>query len=235
MNDILVNKEAAIGSPPPVVTEHPVVPLGLKARAPRFSLVAKAASIFRQLQTAYELRRYNPRTIAGYFRKQGAQVGEGCFIVPTYLGTEPYLIKIGNHVAVAAGVGFITHDGAAWVFRDQVPDLQVFGAIVIEDNCFIGMNAILCPNVRIGRNSVVAAGSVVISDVPPNSVVMGVPARPWGSLEKYREKCLERWVQQRPTDALVEGGATWWTSRHVQSNSARLKRNLLELFRDKLA
>jgi len=234
MNDISVDKEAAIG-PPPAVTEHRVAPLGLKPREPRFSLGAKAASVFRQLQTAYELRRYNPRTIAEYFRKQGAQIGEGCFIVPTYLGTEPYLIKIGNRVAVAAGVGFVTHDGAAWVFRDQVPDLQVFGPIVIEDNCFIGMNAILCPNVRIGRNSVVAAGSVVISDVPPNSVVMGVPARPWGSLDKYREKCMERWAQQRPTDAFVEPGATWWTSQHASANSARLKRKLLRLFGEKLA
>jgi len=100
--------------------------------------------------------------------------------VPTDLGTEPYLIKIGNHVAIAAEVSFATHDGAVWVFRDEVPDLQVFGPIVIEDNCIIGLRATIFPNVRIGRNSVIAAGSVVINDVPPNSVVMGVPARTFG-------------------------------------------------------
>jgi acetyltransferase-like isoleucine patch superfamily enzyme len=197
-------------------------------------LVSAIRGIYRRIRSIYDLHSYTPDTIAAYFRRQGAQIGDGCFIVPTYLGTEPYLIKIGNHVAIAAGVAFITHDGAAWVFRDRIPDLQVFGPIVIEDNCFIGMNAVLCPNIRIGRNSVVAAGSVVISDVPPNSVVMGVPARPWGSLEKYREKCAERWVQQRPAGAIVEPGATWWNSRHAPENFGALRRNLLHLFRDQL-
>lgn len=191
--------------------------------------------VHNRLRTSLELRRYTPQTIAEYFRKRGAQIGEACFLVPTELGPEPYLIKIGNHVAIASEVSFITHDGAAWLFRDLVPDLQVFGPIVIEDNCFIGHRAVLCPNVHIGRNSVVAAGSVVISDVPPNTLVMGVPARPFGSLEKYREKCFERWARQHPPDAVVESGETWWNSRHLSANSEGLKKHLLALFRDQLA
>src|SRR5262249_4413587 len=130
------------------------------------SVFAMVRALYRQVRNSLELRKYSPYTIAEYFRKMGAQIGEGCFIVPTELSTEPYLIKIGNHVAIAAGVSFNTHDGAVWVFREDVPDLQVFGPIVIEDNCIIGLRAIIFPNVRIGRNSVVAAGSVVINDVP---------------------------------------------------------------------
>jgi len=178
--------------------------------------------------------KYNPYTIAEYFRKRGAQIGEGCFIVPTELGTEPYLVKIGNHVAIAAGVSINAHDGAVWVFREQVPDLQVFGPIVIEDNCIIGLRAIISPNVRIGRNSVVAAGSVVINDVPPNSVVMGVPARPFGSLEKYREKCLQRWAEQNPPDVILADGDGWWNSRHSDANREELRNHLLSLFHDQL-
>src|SRR5215475_5939093 len=120
------------------------------------SVFAMVRALYRRIQNSLELRKYTPYTIAEYFRKMGAQIGEGCFIVPTELSTEPYLIKIGNHVAIAAGVSFNTHDGAVWVFRDQVPDLQVFGPIVIEDNCIIGLRAIIFPNVRIGHNSVVA-------------------------------------------------------------------------------
>ena len=143
-------------------------------------------------------------------------------------------MKIGNHVAVAQGVIFGTHDGAAWIFRDQVPDTQVFGPIIIEDNCIIGNNVILLPNIRIGRNSIVGAGSVVISDVSPNSVVVGVPARPFGSVDKYREKCLERWKAQRPPDAVLEPGETWWNSKHFSENREKLKRHLMQLFREQL-
>ena len=187
-----------------------------------------------RLRNSYEFRKYTPTTIAEYLRRQGAQIGENCFIIPTNLGTEPYLIKIGNHVAIANGVEFITHDGAAWIFRDEVSDAQVFGPIVIEDNCIVGQNAILFPNIRIGRNSIVGAGSVVISDVPPNTIVVGVPARPLGSIDKYREKCLERWKVQRPQDVVLEPGETWWNSKHFSENREKLKRHLTQLFREQL-
>lgn len=181
-----------------------------------------------------ELRKYNRFTIAEYFREQGAQIGEGCSIIPTQLGTEPYLVKIGNRVTIAAGVVFITHDGGCWIFRDEVPDLQVFGPIIIEDNCVVGQNAILFPNIRIGRNSIVGAGSVVISDVPPDTIVMGVPARPFGSIAKYREKCLERWAGQKPPGVVLEPGETWWNSPRAAEHRQKLKKHLLELYKDQL-
>jgi acetyltransferase-like isoleucine patch superfamily enzyme len=198
------------------------------------SLLTSVRRVYDRVRHSLELRKYTPYTIAEYFRKQGARIGDGCFIVPTDLGTEPYLVKIGNHVAIAAEVAFATHDGAVWVFRDEVPDLQVFGRIVIEDNCIIGLRTIIFPNVRIGRNSVVAAGSVVINDVPPNSVVMGVPARSFGSMEKYREKCLQRWAQQRPPDVTLGEGESWWNSPRSAANRAKLRAHLLEVFRDQL-
>jgi acetyltransferase-like isoleucine patch superfamily enzyme len=49
--------------------------------------------------------------------------------------------------------------------------------VVIEDDCWIASNSILLAGVTIGKGSVVAAGSVVTQDVPPYSVVAGVPAR----------------------------------------------------------
>lgn len=181
-----------------------------------------------------ELRKYNRFTIAEYFRKQGAHIGEDCSIIPTHLGTEPYLVKIGNHVTVASGVSFITHDGGCWIFRDEFPDLQVFGPIIIEDNCVIGQNAVLFPNIRIGKNSIVGAGSVVITDVPPNTIVMGIPARAFGSVTKYREKCVERWSVQRPDGCVIDRGENWWNSKHFNENRRRLKRHLLSIFKDEL-
>lgn len=193
-----------------------------------------ATSAYLQLRRWHEHRKYTPYTIASHFRSLGTQIGDGCYIVPRYLGTEPYLIKIGNHVAVLSEVEFVTHDGAVWIFRDQVPDLQVFGPIVIEDNCLIGSRTIIFPNVLIGRNSVVAPGSLVINDVPPNSFVMGVPARQFGTMEQHRQKCLERWTQQRPVDPMTSHPRN---SRNSTSKAdrERLRRHLLQVFHDRLS
>jgi acetyltransferase-like isoleucine patch superfamily enzyme len=195
---------------------------------------ARIAKIFRNIiaksRQYVELKKYDPRTIAEYFRNQGAQIGEGCVIIPNWLGTEPYLIKLGNRVFIANGVTLITHDGGAAIFRDAVPDLQVFGPIIIHDNCVIGQNVTIFGNVRIGPNSIVGAGSVVISDIPANTIAMGVPARPFGSIDKYREKCLDRWSVQRPADIILEAGETWWDSRHLKQNQEKLRRHLLKVF-----
>lgn len=96
-----------------------------------------------KLREINEEYKYNPSTIAEKFRKQGARIGENCSIQINKLASEPYLIEIGNNVAIAAGVALITHDGASVVFRDEFPALRHFGRIVIEDNCFIGSRSII--------------------------------------------------------------------------------------------
>ncbi|USK33680.1 acyltransferase [Bacillus sp. F19] len=130
-------------------------------------------------------------------KKMGVEVGENCRIETFNFGSEPYLVKIGDHVTVGANVQFVTHDGGVWVIRDKYPKIDVFGEIIIEDNCFIGINSIILPNVRIGANSVVGAGSVVTKDVEPNSVVAGVPARKISDLETYTQKCLKEGIMTK--------------------------------------
>ncbi|HLF01758.1 MAG TPA: acyltransferase [Anaerolineales bacterium] len=56
--------------------------------------------------------------------------------------------------------------------------------VVIEDDVWLGAGAVVTDGVRIGKGSVVAAGAVVTKDVPPHTVVAGVPARPIKSIEK---------------------------------------------------
>lgn len=197
-------------------------------------MVNVITSLLNRIKNKIILSRYDEFTIAEYFRKQGAQVGGGCHIVPRSLGTEPYLVKIGNRVTIGAGVKFITHDGGPWIFREEIPDIQVFGPIVIDDNCVIGREAILFPNIKIGPNAIVGAGSVVISDVKPGIIVMGVPARALGSIEKYKEKCIKRWNVQRPPGFDIPPGASHLAPVDFAKKREILKNHLLQVFSKEL-
>ena len=86
-------------------------------------------------------------------------------------------VTIGNHVNLAQG---ITISALNHNFADPSLPIDAQGVstsqIVIEDDVWIGANAVVLPGVRIGRHSVVAAGAVVTRDVPSGSLVAGVPA-----------------------------------------------------------
>ena len=107
-------------------------------------------------------------------------------------GSEPYLVTLGDHVTVTEGVRFVTHDGGVWVFRQQDPELDVFGPVSVGNNVFIGLRAILMPGVSIGDNCVIGAGAVVTRNVPDGTVVAGVPAKPIGTTEAYQGKVAEK-------------------------------------------
>jgi acetyltransferase-like isoleucine patch superfamily enzyme len=112
-----------------------------------------------------------------YLRKQGMKIGEDCLFNTISFSTEPYLIEIGNHVAIAGGTEIVTHDGAIWCFRDEIPNADVFGKIKLGNNVFIGDNCTILPNTIIGDNCIVGAGSVVRGKFPENSVIVGNPAK----------------------------------------------------------
>jgi len=118
----------------------------------------------------------------------GVKVGKDCRLFSSNFGSEGYLIEIGNHVTITDGVQFITHDGGIWVFRDEDPEADVFGKIIIGDNVFIGINAIILPGVYLGPNTVVGAGSVVTKSFSGNGVIAGNPAKVICSLDEYKEK-----------------------------------------------
>lgn len=130
-----------------------------------------------------------------YARSIGVEVGEDCRLLGINRGTfgsEPFLIKIGNHVTITSGVKFINHDGGVWVFRNHKPDIDIFGPIIIGDNVFIGLNTIIMPNVKIGNNVVIAAGSVVTKSIEADKVVAGVPARIIKEIDQYHHKVEQK-------------------------------------------
>jgi acetyltransferase-like isoleucine patch superfamily enzyme len=101
-------------------------------------------------------------------------------------------IEIGSHCLISWGVGIADSDfhplepaqrridaqALAPFFAGRPPRPEIRTApVIIRDNVWIGMNAVVLKGVTIGENSVVAAGAVVTRDVPPNVVVAGNPAQ----------------------------------------------------------
>ncbi len=94
----------------------------------------------------------------------GAVVGEGS------------MIDMGAVLGGRATVGKNCHVGAGAVLAGVIEPASAT-PVIVEDDVLIGANAVVIEGCRIGRGAVVAAGAVVVSDVAPNTVVAGCPAR----------------------------------------------------------
>ncbi len=124
-----------------------------------------------------------------FARHRGVRMGKNVhFYGVPKLGTEPWLITLGDDVFITRDVEFITHDGGTLLFRKEIPDLEITKPITVGNNVYIGLRTMIMPGVRIGNNVVIAAGSIVTKDIPDNCVAGGVPARIIKPIDQYLEK-----------------------------------------------
>lgn len=108
-------------------------------------------------------------------------IGDHCFVAGGVRFILNKSITLGDHVLVGAEAGIQDSDGhpsdPERRLRNEPLDESDVAAVTIHDNAWIGRSAQVLKGVTIGRGAVVAAGSVVVSDVPDGAVAMGVPAR----------------------------------------------------------
>ena len=108
----------------------------------------------------------------------GLQVGEECFLGDECLLDLAEGICLERQVTLAERVLVLTHTNVGYHDHPLQPLFPARAApVVVEQGSFIGANATLLPGIRVGARSFVAAGSVVTADVPPATLVAGVPAR----------------------------------------------------------
>lgn len=139
--------------------------------------LSKQKMIFGERVTIGKFAIIRPSNMYGGDIGEGLKIGNHSNIGPyAYIGCSGY-IEIGNNVMISPRVSIYAENH---VFsRTDIP-MKEQGVtkqfVKIEDDCWIAANSIILAGVTIGKGSVVAAGSVVSKDVPPYSVVAGIPA-----------------------------------------------------------
>lgn len=124
------------------------------------------------------------------------KAGKGFWLQPPFYCEYGTNIELGDNVFL--NFNCVILDVAKVIIDSQVllgPNVQIYTAghptdfiernqglefgktITIKDNVWIGGSAVICPGVTIGANSVIAAGAVVVKDVPPDVLVGGNPAK----------------------------------------------------------
>jgi acetyltransferase-like isoleucine patch superfamily enzyme len=143
----------------------------------------EAAPLARKLLRWLGAHHPDNRTRQIFFRMTGVYIGEGTNITPGLVVNDGYsgLVRIGNRVSIATNVTLVADsnpNNSRLVAEPYVKEHLIKTApVVIEDDVWLGTNAVVLPGVRVGRGAVVGAGAVVTRDVAPFAVVAGAPAR----------------------------------------------------------
>lgn len=177
-------------------------------------------TLIQRLVFKLRLRRADAHKRAELMRDKFYYLGRNVELYTLSFGTEPYLISIHDNVICAAGVEFINHDvsifNVARYLGMQRGEIDKVGSIELFENCFVGAKTILMPNCSVGKNSIIAAGSIVTKHVPDNEVWGGIPAKfimttdeyakrvqqksehyPWMPLEKKRKMSEDELIRSR--------------------------------------
>jgi acetyltransferase-like isoleucine patch superfamily enzyme len=151
----------------------------------------------------------------GYYSYKKISVGDDVFIgIGAIFSATESSITIGNKVMFGPNVTIMGGDHNTSVvgrfmydIHEKMPDNDL--PVIIEDDVWIGTGVIILKGVRIGRGSIIAAGALVIQDVPPYSIAGGVPAKRlkirWTCEEIMKHEALIYPPEKRLARKFIEG------------------------------
>lgn len=132
-----------------------------------------------RLSPGYRLRAAFLRA-AGYTIGRDVYIGEDLIIIDEL--DERGFLSVGDRAAVAERVTLVIASRPN--FSRVAPFVPTaHGPIAIGEDAWLGTGSIIMPNVTIGRGAVVGAGALVTKDVPPFTIVAGIPAKPMRTFE----------------------------------------------------
>jgi maltose O-acetyltransferase len=119
-------------------------------------------------------------------KDQGLQIGNNVYVAPWVLidPVAAYLISIGDGSRLAPRVHILAHDATS---REALGFTRL-APVHIGSRVFLGADTLVLPGVTIGDDTVIGAGSLVSSDIPPGSLARGRPARVVGKSADFFDR-----------------------------------------------
>lgn len=169
--------------------------------------------MIKALKRLFKGERLTSEAMLNALRTRGAEIGTDVVVYSpstTILdGANPFLLTIGDHVRITAGVKVLTHDYSWSAMKTYASETVKPGAILgsqamvkIGSYVFIGMNAVITPGVTIGDHVIIGAGSVVTKDCESGGVYAGNPARKIATLEDFYQKRKARQFEEAKAIAI---------------------------------
>lgn len=107
------------------------------------------------------------------FVSRTASIGKGCVIYPNcYIGLN---VKLGNFIFCLSG-SIINHDDIIGDYAKITSNVSIAGEVQIGEGCYLGQASTYRQLLKIGKNSTIGMGAVVVKDVPPDCIMVGNPA-----------------------------------------------------------
>lgn len=140
-----------------------------------FKLKVLIYKLLCKYEIANDVRMFSSFNILGV---ENIKIGSNTFIghESLIMGANFSKVIIGDNVDISSRVSIVTGTHDIDLYGTRIAGEGLGKNIIIQDGAWIGFGSIIMPGVTIGKKSIVAAGAVVINDVPDNCMVAGNPA-----------------------------------------------------------